>query len=122
MLMEAMRVLHESGAVRYEEYVMGAKGPEFHVITSDDIPRNISSAEVPAYVTGYRDAFIGLRQLIATIYYDALDNPAVKDRDSLLQAILDDLEQQCGTYLLRAAETFHQDEGGGGQAQSVVAA
>lgn len=116
-LVRAMQEIDASGVTAYQWYNGGNGAPEYEVETTDGVQRSVGSREVAAYVTGHRDAYLGLVGQFRESYDNALSSPDVRNRETLLEAILADLEARCGTHLLEAADTLF----GGVEHQPVAA-
>lgn len=101
----ALRELEQAGVIRYDAYVPGSP-PEFIITNAEGTERRPIGREVPVYVLGAADLMLALRRDMADVIDVAFARPSVTDRESLAEAILDELETRFGAAVRRAAEGF----------------
>lgn len=106
----ALRALEQAGVLAFDAYVPGAP-PEFVITNAEGVERRPIGREVPVYVLGAADLMLAMRRDMADVIDVAFARPSVTDRESLAEAILDELETRFGAAVRRAAEGFtHQRE------------
>lgn len=102
----ALRAMNDAGGPQYRRYDKSGARPAYQVETVNGELRSLNTREVPAYVLGGADMYPGVRAHLAEALDDALQNPDVTDRDSLLTAVLEALDGRCGDHLAKAAAYF----------------
>lgn len=105
----ALRVMNEAGGPQYKRYDRSGTRPAYQVETVNGATRPLDTREVPAYVLGQADMYPGVRAHVQEALDAALANPDVSDRDSLMQAVLEGLDERCGNQLQAAAGYFTAD-------------
>jgi len=106
----ALRVMNEAGGPQYKRYDRSGARPAYQVETVNGEMRPLDTREVPAYVLAQADMYPGVRAHVQEALDAALANPDVSDRDSLMRAVLEGLDERCGNQLQSAAAFFTADE------------
>lgn len=102
----ALRDLEGAGVIVYEEYIPGTP-PEFVIRNAEGQERRPTGREVPVYVLGAADLMLALDRDMLDVVNAAFARPSVTDRESLAEAILDELDTRFGAAVRRAAEGSH---------------
>ncbi|MFC4328297.1 hypothetical protein ACFPC0_10715 [Streptomyces andamanensis] len=106
----ALRAMNDAGGPQYRRYDKSGARPAYQVEVLSGDMRPLTTREVPAYVLGGADMYPGVRAHLAEALDAALVDPEVSDRESLLEAVLQVLDERCGSHLAKAAAYF-TDEG-----------
>lgn len=104
----ALRKLAASGVITFHRYVRG-ETPEYQITNVEDEPRSPTGAEVPVYLLGAHDLLLALRQQMPEIIDTAFANPSVVDRESLAEAILEQLDSRYDVDPGQATARFPQE-------------
>lgn len=105
----ALRAMNQANGPQFKRYERGNGGPPaYRIVTLDGEVRDLATREVPAYVVGQADSYAGVRVQVQEALSEALSDPEVTDRESLLMAVLSGLDDRCGDYLKEAAGHFVQ--------------
>lgn len=105
----ALRTMNEAEGPQYKRYDRSGTRPTYQVETLNGEVRPLDTREVPAYVLGQADMYPGIRAHVQEALDAALANPDVSDRDTLMAAVLDGLDERCGNRLTAAAALFTGD-------------
>lgn len=105
----ALRMMNEAGGPQYKRYDRSGARPAYQVETVNGELRSLDTREVPAYVLAQADMYPGVRAHVQEALDAALANPEVSDRESLMQAVLEGLDERCGNQLQSAAAYFSGD-------------
>jgi hypothetical protein len=105
----ALRTMNEAEGPQYKRYDRSGARPAYQVETVNGEIRPLDTREVPAYVLGQADMYPGVRAHVQEALDAALANPDVGDRESLMQAVLEGLDERCGNTLKAAAAYFTED-------------
>lgn len=104
-----LRALEQAGIIAYDDYVPGTP-PEFVIRNADDEERRPTGREVPVYVLGAADLMLAVQADMADVVNSAFARESVTDRESLADAILDELDSRFGAAVRRAAQGFATSE------------
>lgn len=105
----ALRAMNEAGGPQFRRYDRSGSRPAYLVEAESDghrETRQLNTREVPAYVLGAADMYPGVRAHIQEALDAALADPDVTNREDLLRAVLENLDERCGTALKTAAGYF----------------
>lgn len=108
----ALRRLEQAGVISYENY-LPTQPPQFVLTNAQGIERRPTGREVPVYVLGAADLMLAVQEDMLDVVNAAYARPSVVDRESLADAILEELDSRFGAAVRQAAEPFevHQDTG-----------
>lgn len=106
----ALRKMNEAEGPQYKRYDRTGARPAYQVETQDGEIRLLETREVPAYILGQADMYPGVRAHVQEALDAALANPDVSDRESLVVAVLNGLDERCGNQLRDAAAHFSVDD------------
>lgn len=101
----ALRLLESAGVIGYEDYIP-TNPPQYVISNIDGEARLPTGREVPVYVLGAADLMLALRQAMPDVIDAAMARESVVDRESLSEAILDELDSRYGAVIRQAAETY----------------
>jgi hypothetical protein len=98
-----LRRLAETGIVDFQRYVRDPEAPYYVLETVDGQTRMPTGREVPVYLLGMLDLFAALKGQLPELMAQAFANPAVIDRETLADAILDELDRTYGHVMAEVA-------------------
>lgn len=107
----ALRAMNEAEGPKYVRYDRSGPRPAYQVTTPLGSIRELNTREVPAYILGQADMYPGVRSHVREALDTALQNPDVTDRESLVAAVLEDLDVRCGNSIRKAASHFDDEPG-----------
>lgn len=106
----ALRAMNKAGGPQYRRYDRAGAAPAYQVQVPTGEVRKLATRDVPAYVVGQADAYVGVRAQLREALDAALSDRTVTDRDSLVERVVTLLDERCGEPLSAAAAYFAPDE------------
>lgn len=101
----ALRALEGAGVIAYEDYIP-TNPPQYVIANVNGEGRNPTGREVPVYVLGAADLMLALGKALPDVIDAAMARKSVVDRESLSDAILDELDARYGSAIRQAAQTY----------------
>jgi hypothetical protein len=101
----ALRGLEQAGVISYESY-LPTTPPQFMLTNVQGTERRPTGREVPVYVLGAADLMLAVQADVLDMVNTAYARPDVVDRESLAEAIQDELDRRYGAALRAAADAF----------------
>lgn len=101
----ALRRLEQAGVISYDSY-LPTTPPQFMLTNVEGTERRPTGREVPVYVLGAADLMLAVQADVLDVVNTAYARPTVVDRESLAEAIQDELDLRYGAALREAAEAF----------------
>lgn len=105
----ALRRLEQAGVISYDSY-LPTTPPQFMLTNVEGAERRPTGREVPVYVLGAADLMLAVQADVLDMVNTAYARPTVVDRESLAEAIQDELDLRYGAALREAAEAFTTPE------------
>lgn len=107
----SLRRLEQAGVISYDSYEPTTP-PQFMLTNVAGTERRPTGREVPVYVLGAADLMLAVQADVLDIVNTAYARPTVVDRESLAEAIQDELHARYGIALREAAEAFTVQDAG----------
>lgn len=102
---KALRLMEQARVIRYEDYIP-TNPPQFVIANVDQETRTPTGREVPVYVLGAADLMLALNEGMPDVIDAAMARESVVDRESLSEAILDELNARYGDAIRQAADIY----------------
>lgn len=102
----ALRAMNEAGGPKFTQYDRSGQHPTYLVLAPSGAVRSLATPEVAPYVLAMADGYDGLIPQVREAVDAALSDPAVEDRETLIAAVLRNLESCYGKHLHAAASRF----------------
>ena len=106
----ALRRLEQAGMISYENY-LPTTPPQFMLTNVEGTERRPTGREVPVYVLGAADLMLAVQSDMLDVINAAYARQSVVDRESLAEAILDELDSRYGAAVREAADAFTAHQG-----------
>ena len=101
----ALRLLERAGVVTFNDYIP-TNPPQFAITNVHGDTRRPTGREVPVYVLGATDLMAALDEGMADVIDAAMARGSVVDRESLAEAMLDELHTRYGDPIRQAADLY----------------
>lgn len=102
---QTLRLLERTGMISYEDYIP-TNPAQFVITNAANETRRPTGREVPVYVLGANDLMLALSKGMGEVIDAAMARASVVDRESLAEAILDELGARYGEPIRQAAERY----------------
>lgn len=106
----ALRRLEQAKVISYEDY-LPTTPPQFVLTNAEGTERRPTGREVPVYVLGAADLMLAVSSDMLDVINAAYAQPSVVDRESLADAILEELDSRYGVAVREAADAFGVHQG-----------